>query len=75
MLKGNKPKPLGFVALPVSIGHKLRNYRLELGLLQKDIAELLDVSEDAVTYWENGRANPSQQNLKKIEQLLKKAGN
>ncbi len=47
-----------FVEKPTTLGAKLRNRRLELNLLQKDVAEIIGVSEDTITYWENGRTTP-----------------
>jgi transcriptional regulator with XRE-family HTH domain len=40
-------------AEPVNI--LLRRRRLELGLLQSEVAEELNVSVEAVTHWESGR--------------------
>lgn len=66
------PKPLGpkYVPNPVTLGDKLRNRRLELGLLQKDVARLLRVSEDTVTYWENNRYEPSAKYYTRIHLFL-----
>ena len=43
---------------PTTIGEKIRNRRLELGLLQKDVADIFGICVDAVTYWENNRSEP-----------------
>jgi DNA-binding XRE family transcriptional regulator len=43
---------------------------MDKGLLQKDVAELLDVSEDTVTYWENGRFQPQVQHYPAIIKFL-----
>ena len=53
-------KPLGakYVANLVTLGQKIRNRRLELRLLQKDIAERIGVCEDTITNWENGYSEP-----------------
>ena len=40
------------------------------GLLQKDVAKILNVSEDTVTYWENGRSVPQIQCYPKIMKFL-----
>ena len=55
---------------PKTIGNKLRNRRLELGLLQKDVATIMDVSEDTVTNWENERVEPQINYYPKIIQFL-----
>ena len=41
---------------PKTLGQHLLNKRLESGLLQREVAEILSVSEDTITDWENGRA-------------------
>lgn len=43
---------------PKTLGEHLRNKRIELRLLQKDVALLFKVGEDCITNWENGRAIP-----------------
>ncbi|MES3017450.1 MAG: recombinase family protein [Bacteroidota bacterium] len=54
-------KPLGikYIANPTTLGQKIRNRRLEKGMLQKEVAALIGVTEDCVTLWENGRSRPS----------------
>jgi transcriptional regulator with XRE-family HTH domain len=47
------------IANPTTIGEKLKNKRLELGLLQKDVASIIGVCEDSITLWENNRNEPS----------------
>lgn len=44
---------------PTTIADKLKNRRIELGLLQKDVAKLIGVCEDSITLWENNRNEPS----------------
>lgn len=39
-------------------------------LLQKDVAKLIGVSEDCITYWENGRSEPQIQFMPKIIEFL-----
>ena len=58
------------IANPVTLGEKLRNYRIQLKLLQKDVAGLLGVSEDTITFWENNRVKPKKGNYKKIMEFL-----
>ena len=41
-----------------TVGQHLKRRRLQLGLFQKDVARIIKVSEDSVTYWENGRSEP-----------------
>jgi len=55
---------------PATIGEKLRNKRLELGLLQIDVAKITSVSEDSITLWGNNRNEPSVIYYPKIIQFL-----
>jgi transcriptional regulator with XRE-family HTH domain len=54
----------------ITLGEKIRNKRLELRLLQKDIAGIIGVSEDTITYWENNRSKPSIIHFPRIIQYL-----
>lgn len=53
-------KPLGnkYIVNPLALGKKIRNRRLELELLQKDVAHILHTSVDTITNWENENAKP-----------------
>jgi transcriptional regulator with XRE-family HTH domain len=65
-------KPLGgkYIENPTTIGEKVRNRRLELGLLQKDVAEIMGVCEDTITVWENGGASPQVNLYPKVTKFL-----
>src|ERR1019366_2491352 len=52
------------------IGEKLKNRRLELGLLQIDVSKIIGVCEDSITLWENNRNGPSITYYPKIIQFL-----
>ncbi len=68
VLKGIKPE---FKRLPVNtLGDHLRKRRKELGLFQKDVAIILKISEDSLTYWENGRAKPQKKHHATIIEFL-----
>lgn len=43
----------------MTIGTKIKEYRTQLGLTQKDLAEKLHVTYQAVSRWENGDVEPS----------------
>lgn len=45
---------------------RLKKLRIDAGLSQKKMAELLNVSQVAVTYWENGRREPNSEMIEKI---------
>lgn len=55
---------------PQSIGEHLKNRRLQLKLLQSDVAKILDVCEDSITGWENGRSVPQIQYYPKLIEFL-----
>jgi len=43
---------------------------MDLGMYQKDIDRIIEVSTDTITNWEKGRTKPNKQNLEKIATLL-----
>ncbi|WP_457129299.1 helix-turn-helix domain-containing protein [Mucilaginibacter sp. HD30] len=43
---------------PRTLGEHILRRRLQLRLLQKDVAEIVGVTEECVTGWENGRSSP-----------------
>ena len=43
---------------PKTLGDHVRKKRLEMGLIQKEVAELLGVNPWTVLNWENGRTTP-----------------
>ena len=47
----------------MTLGERLKMYRTQKGLSQEKIAEMLDVSRQAVTKWEAGQATPSSDHL------------
>ena len=55
---------------PQTTGEHIKKRRLELKLLQKDVATILNVSEDTITYWENNRSKPFVKQYPKIIEFL-----
>jgi len=47
-----------------SIGERLRNCRLRMGLSQKELAKMLEVNESSIRNWESGRTHPTGRYLK-----------
>ncbi|MCB9064118.1 MAG: transcriptional regulator [Chitinophagales bacterium] len=47
-----------FICKSNYLGDHIRTRRKYLGLFQKDVAEIIGVSEDCITYWENRRSMP-----------------
>lgn len=65
-----KPPHLKLLDNPQVIGEHLKKRRLQLRLLQTDVAKIFDVCEDSITGWENGRSRPQIQYYPKIIQFL-----
>jgi transcriptional regulator with XRE-family HTH domain len=53
-----------------TLGDHLRKKRLDLGMLQKEVAKTLGVDKDSVYYWETNRYEPSLRSIPKIVQFL-----
>lgn len=47
-----------------SFGEKLKELRIEKGLSQKELADLVDTSQSAIFYWENNQQEPKISSLK-----------
>lgn len=66
------PKPLGnkYISAPQTLGNKIRNRRLELGLLQKDLAVILNTVEESIYRWETNRNLPEMKYMPNIIDFL-----
>ena len=53
-----------------SFGNRLYNLRKEAGLSQTQVARLTGVSDKAVSKWENGKAKPTTDSLRKLAALF-----
>lgn len=52
--------------------NNLKKYRLETGLTQKQVAELLGLQcEDRISHWERGQSMPSVRNLLRLGEIYK----
>lgn len=51
-------------------GDLMRKYRAEKGIMQKEVAEILEVTEAAVSRWETNTMKPSPVSARKIAELL-----
>ena len=58
-LKAQKPKNLAYPSALHTLGDHFRAKRLDLGLLQKQVAEKVGVDETSVYNWENNRVEPA----------------
>ena len=54
----------------MSVGAKIREYRSKLNLTQKDLAEKLNVTYQAVSRWEKDEVEPSFDSLTKMSQIF-----
>ena len=54
----------------MTIEQRLRNIRTERGLSQEALAELVNVSRQTVSKWENGAAYPSGDNLAALSRVF-----
>ncbi len=54
----------------MSLGSKIKEYRLKAGLSQEKLAEQLNISRQAVAKWESGTSSPSTANLISLASVL-----
>ncbi len=54
----------------MSIKQRIRSIRAEQGISQEALAELLDVSRQTISKWENGQVRPSAENLARLSHAL-----
>jgi len=53
-----------------TLGERIRKWRLEEGLFQRDLAKIIGVDEMTIVNWEKGRTKPIKQNLERLEKIL-----
>ena len=51
------------------IGRNISDYRKKIGLTQQELAEILGVTNKAVSKWESGTSDPSTSNLLALAKL------
>ena len=54
----------------MSLGEKISDLRKKNGISQEKLAELLGISRQAVTKWENKNANPDTENLIRLAEFF-----
>ena len=54
----------------MTLGEKISCLRKKAGYSQEKLAELMDVSRQAVTKWESGKANPDTENLIRLAEIF-----
>ena len=70
MLCLKTPKPLDFVRDPSTLCEHLKKRRKQLGMYQKDVAELLGISEWTYLGWEVGDTMPAVRFIPKVIDFL-----
>ena len=58
-LKGKKPRDKAYPKEVTTIGDAIRKRRLDLGLLQKDVAKIMGCDKTTILNWEKGHTRPS----------------
>jgi len=68
--KTEKPMPTTYPKNPVTIRDYIRKKRMELKLLQKDVAKICGVTGDCIANWEKNRSMPQIQHFPHIIHFL-----
>ena len=69
-LKGPKPSPSAYPKILKTLGDHIRKKRLDLGLLQKEVAERIGVGKTTIYNWEKNRTTPASRFRRRIIQFL-----
>jgi len=69
-LRGQKPLPRAYPRALCTIGDHLRRRRLDLRLLQREVADRLGTDHSTITNWELNRTKPALRYLPGIVQFL-----
>jgi transcriptional regulator with XRE-family HTH domain len=69
-LKGEKPKDKAYPIEIKTIGDAIRKRRLDLGLNQKDVAEIIGCDQMSVLNWEKGYNKPTTSKMSAIVRFL-----
>ena len=60
----------GYPTSPKTVGEIIRKRRLDLGLLQRDVAAQIGCDTATVTNWEKGRSTPDLKHVAKVVEFL-----
>jgi transcriptional regulator with XRE-family HTH domain len=60
----------GYPEKLIHIGHHIRKRRIELGMSQRELAKLFEVTEETIYNWENGKKTPALKFIPKIIAFL-----
>jgi len=61
--------PKGYPVAPVSLGKHLREKRMDMGLLQAQVAERIGVTASTVWNWEHGKTPGLQHQARRLQFL------
>jgi len=67
-LKSLRKKPFDFE--PQTLGEQIKKRRLELGLSQNEVGEMLGVTSSTVLNWEKRKTEPHKNVMQKVRQFL-----
>ncbi|MCP4369484.1 MAG: helix-turn-helix domain-containing protein [Deltaproteobacteria bacterium] len=70
VLKAKKPLPTAYPKILKTLGDHLRKSRLDLKLLQKDVAQKLGACEQSICNWEKNLSKPAIKYIPKIVEFL-----
>jgi transcriptional regulator with XRE-family HTH domain len=59
----------GYPEFPITVGEHIRKKRMDLGLLQREVAEIIGVTESSIWNWEHGTEPELQYNPRIIKFL------
>jgi len=68
--KIEKPVPAIYPSETITIGDHIRKKRMDMKLLQKDVARVINVTEDCVTLWEKNHSSPQIKYFPRIIKFL-----
>ena len=54
----------------MTLGERIKNYRQRAGLSQEQLAEIINVSRQAITKWENDSGMPDIDNLISLSKVI-----
>jgi transcriptional regulator with XRE-family HTH domain len=54
-----------------TLGERIKKWRLERGLFQRDLAKLIGVDEMTIVNWEKRRTKPSKEHIEKLETIMR----
>jgi DNA-binding XRE family transcriptional regulator len=65
-LSGKKPRDKAYPKELTTIGDAIRKRRLDLGLLQKDVAKIVGCDKTTILNWERGHTHPSANHMPQV---------